>query len=362
MDKIKSCSCVQWNVIQQLKAGSAFVGELPEGCTRCAEGSKMVLLVTGRCPTGCYYCPLSSEKRGRDVIFANERRIHEHHDIIEEARAIDARGTGITGGDPLAVPERTLGYIRMLREEFGPSHHLHLYTATLDEELFRRLESAGLDELRVHLPPEGWSDETVGNLSRGLSSTSLSLGIEVPSVPGEREWLIEVLDAADDMGLDFVNLNELEFSETNFEQLKDRGFGAKNDLSSAVRGSQELAMEMLRRDLDLSRHYCSSSFKDRVQLRNRIKRRARNVALSLDIVTEEGTLYRGLIETEEPRLVGTMLRDQYGVPDDLVCEDGKKVLLAPWILEEIAKDLPYRCFLIEKYPTADGLEVEREPL
>jgi len=30
--------------------------------------------------------------------------------------------------------------------------------------------------------------------------------------------------------------------------------------------------------------------------------------------------------------------------------------------EEIAEELPYRCYEVEEYPTADRLEVERAPL
>jgi pyruvate formate-lyase activating enzyme-like uncharacterized protein len=36
--------------------------------------------------------------------------------------------------------------------------------------------------------------------------------------------------------------------------------------------------------------------------------------------------------------------------------------VAPWVLEEIASELELRSFIVEEYPTADRLEVEREPL
>jgi len=36
--------------------------------------------------------------------------------------------------------------------------------------------------------------------------------------------------------------------------------------------------------------------------------------------------------------------------------------VAPWVLEDLAALLPFRCYLVEEYPTADRLEVERQPL
>lgn len=38
-------------------------------------------------------------------------------------------------------------------------------------------------------------------------------------------------------------------------------------------------------------HYCSSSLKDAVQLRNRIMRRAKNVVKNYEIITDDGTLW-----------------------------------------------------------------------
>ena len=110
----------------------------------------MVLLVTGRCRR-CCYCPLSERKKGKDVIFANERVVAADTDIVDEAGSIGAEGSGITGGDPLDVMDRTLRYIRMLKKEFGAGHHLHLYTCTIDRKKFQALAEAGLDELRSTL-------------------------------------------------------------------------------------------------------------------------------------------------------------------------------------------------------------------
>jgi pyruvate formate-lyase activating enzyme-like uncharacterized protein len=58
------------------------------------------------------------------------------------------------------------------------------------------------------------------------------------------------------------------------------------------------------------------------------------------------------------------LKSEFEVPDELMHndEEKKRVEVAAGILEQIADQLPYDSFLVEEYPTADRLEVEREPL
>jgi len=88
--------------------------------------------------------------------------------------------------------------------------------------------------------------------------------------------LIRYLDSA---GANFVNLNELEFSETNCNALLQRGFRVKDDVSSGVAGSEKLALDIIAGlNLRIPLHYCSASYKDGVQLRRRITRRAKNIA------------------------------------------------------------------------------------
>ena len=68
--------------IERQDCGSAHSGPLAKGCEYCIRGSKMVLFVTGKCRTGCYYCPVSFEKKGRDVVafsFYVNTHSHEPH-------------------------------------------------------------------------------------------------------------------------------------------------------------------------------------------------------------------------------------------------------------------------------------------
>jgi len=124
----------------------------------CAQGSKMVVLITGLCSTGCYYCPLSLKKGGNDRIFADEWELKNESDtkkLVHEAEYINAIGAGITGGDPLIVWKRTKTYISLLKDTFGSEFHIHLYTSGLkNAEKIQQLVSAGLDEIRFHPMPE----------------------------------------------------------------------------------------------------------------------------------------------------------------------------------------------------------------
>ncbi|NLX46582.1 MAG: radical SAM protein, partial [Euryarchaeota archaeon] len=108
----------------------------------------------------------------------------------------------------------------------------------------------------------------------------------------------------------------------------------------------------------------SSSFKDRVQLRERLKRRAKRVARPMDLVTSEGMVLLGIVETDDLPAAAKLLEDRHDVPPDLLYldESRDRLEVAPWVLEDLAALLPFRCYLVEEYPTADRLEVERQPL
>src|SRR4030042_201161 len=204
--------------ITRMPKGSAHAGRLPKGCVLCEKGAKMVLLVTGKCARRCCYCPLSSEKRGKDVFFANERRVEDIDDILDEARLIDALGTGITGGDPLMVVDRTVESIRLLKKRFGKGHHIHLYTSTTRPESIRKVAKAGLDEIRFHPPVSLWKELGQSDYAKAVALSKklgMKAGLELPVLPDRAEELVAAIAFAESAGLDFVHLNELAFSETN---------------------------------------------------------------------------------------------------------------------------------------------------
>ena len=349
-------------MIVRMECGSARNGRLAEGCDHCLKGSKMVLFITGRCRTGCYYCPVSNEKKGRNVVYANERKVHCWDDIFEEADSMDATGTGITGGDPFEDMDRTLRAIRTLKEHYGPSHHIHLYTSTMDPEKVRMAQEAGLDEIRFHPSEKVWSHMEDTCLAQIVSEAGLDVGLEVPVLPDYAEELNDLLDYASRIGVKFVNLNELEFSEGNWDMMEEHGYQLEDDLSSAIKGSRQVALDVMRNHRRLNTHLCSSSFKDGVQLRNRLLRKAEISAAPYEEITEDGTVVKGVVYGDADTVMAQLRT--LGVPEDMMAynEDRNRIEVSRPHLEKVSGRLGCKCYIIEEYPTADRLEVERMPL
>jgi len=326
----------------------------------------------------CVYCPLSDKKKLRDVIYADEWMLKNENDtvkIIKEALYIKASGAGITGGDPLIVWRRTRRYIQLLKDNFGDEFHIHLYTTgTVNTERIPDLVNVGLDEIRFHPHPSEWrrmKDTNLSNVIERTVDTGVDTTIEIPSIPSMGDDILSLIIWSERSGVKYVNLNELEFSETNNEGLTNLGYTVKSDVSSAVLGSEETALRVLEKvkekGLSIGCHYCSVSFKDGVQLKNRIKRRARSIAKPYDVITDDGTLLKGVIihrSIVKLRSLHVKLIKEYSIPKRFVFfnKTQRRLETGGWILEEISDDVKkqgYECYLIEEYPTEDKLEVER---
>lgn len=352
-------------------------GPLPTGCTLCREGTKMVVYVSGLCDSHCFYCPVGRDRMYTDVTFANERKLQadDVEGLIKEAKSMNARGVGITGGDPMKVPERVAHYCRSLKQAFGKDFHIHMYTQALaDPAWYPKLAEAGLDEIRFH-PPNGWWDKMDKSpydaLFKAALATSMKVGCEVPAIPGKEEQLFQLAQYLGTIGVGFLNLNELEFSEANIDQLSARGHRLLNDTSNVVQGSRDAAWAVvsrsLRARLKTTVHFCASTYKDSVQLRKRLIRQAQTRQRDLDVPTEDGTMLLGIVEAPAAELETLLERlvEEHKVPLNLVQVNREKARLeiAPWILEDVHTHLaPGTAFIVELYPSSTELEVERTPL
>ncbi|MGM5481275.1 MAG: radical SAM protein [Nanobdellota archaeon] len=283
-----------------VKTKKTHFGPLVKGCEQCINGRKSVLFITGICHYKCFYCPISDDKRCKDLVKINEKVIARPdapdgiNEALEEARLCQSKGIGITGGDPLLRLQRTCRYIKAFKEEFGDTFHIHLYT-TLDhvtQEALLQLEAAGLDELRFHFDV---ADILLWEKVHFAEGVGFTVGAEIPSIPGFGEKTKELINYCKQLGfVEFINLNELEYSDASQERFNELGLVVKDELSYGIKGSEELAKELVEfgKKRGMPVHYCSAEFKDKVQLGNRLRLRAQTVARTFDSVDKQGMLYR----------------------------------------------------------------------
>jgi hypothetical protein len=370
----------------------------------------MVLFVTGLCSRSCYFCPISDEKYKKDVVYADEWNVKNIHHVIEEAKLIDAEGAGITGGDPLCKLGRTSSYIKKLKEEFGRKFHIHLYTSLdlVSEKSMAKLYDSGLDEIRIHMDMD---DSRLWAKMGIVLEHDWNVGVEIPVIPGKEKEIKRLISAIDNINhnsrrkIRFLNLNELEIADNSFNKLAKLGYKTKNGLSYAIKGSGELALKIMGFVEDckigLDVHYCTAKLKDKVQLANRIKRRAENVKRPYDKVTDEGTLLRGVVYLnnlkpgfgyrkklknkrnkkkylENLKMIKDGIQKDFGINKIELDKDKLRILLSAEdaykirdkidknFIENVCRDSKLlgckELFLavVEEYPTFDGLEVDVE--
>ena len=351
-----------------------------EGCLQCQQGSKLVLFVTGHCHWKCDYCPLSENRREIDYMYANERRCDpdDWEAVLEDARAMNATGTGITGGDPMMDRERTLESIRQLKREFGEQHHTHMYTSIpFQPAQATALAEAGLDEIRFHLlnlELEPYLDSMLACEQAGMKT-----GVELPCEPDQEERLLELLEDMRDAPISFLNLNELEITVGNLDNMELRGFNISNELTAGAEGSAELATRMRARVQHANSHlpdpedgvartaydytvkFCTATYKDSGQLRRRFLRRGEATIAPYEQLTEDGTIVFGSIYTAPEDVQAHMqeIVSEFDLPEAWMRWDEQNGRLeVPLLLaEEIADEIIAPAALVEVHPTHERLEV-----
>lgn len=287
----------------------AYIGRLPRGCELCFQGAKLVVFVTGECSEACFYCPVAPERFGHSIVFADEEKAYSVDDILLEAESIGAEGASFTGGEPLLALHRIAKLAALLKDVFGDDFHIHLYTSCrqLTRQSLRILEAIGVDEVRFHPTNEKlvahalklaefWSHEKLG----------FSLGFELPVLPDRIDELKRLLAILDKIGVDFVNLNELEWAPHNLRRYIERGY-AIDSTRPVVLGSFEAGVEIVKwaakHTSRLNVHLCGARFKDAIQMRNRMYRKALKTSYGFELVAREG-----LVEFIEANTGGETMR------------------------------------------------------
>lgn len=333
-----------------------------EGCIQCQQGSKLVLFVTGKCHWGGDYCPLSENRRETPDMFANERRCTSWDEVIEEGHAMKATGTGITGGDPMLDLEKTLEAVVQLKAAFGPQHHIHVYTSIpFDPARAKDFAEAGLDEIRFHLL-DGTTKKYRATMEE-CATNGITVGVELPCEPDKEVQLFDLLDELATVPVSFLNLNELEITVGNQENMDVRGFNLSGGITAAAEGSADLALRLKEAAKDQPYHlkFCTAKYKDAGQLRNRFKRRGQATLRPYEVLSDDDTILFGAIPTPLADASDDLaeLKSTLNITDGWMRYDGssQRIELPLSLAEELAPHLSVPVMLVEVHPTHERLEV-----
>jgi pyruvate formate-lyase activating enzyme-like uncharacterized protein len=338
------------------KFDSYCLNNIAEGCKYCVKGEKLVLFVTGVCKRNCWYCSLSKKRKNKNVIFANERECKNTKDLMEEVKESGATSAGITGGDPLLNIDRTIKFASELKKKMGKKFHIHIYLPTkfVTEEKIRKL-SGCVDEIRFHpeflsrkLNNEEMKKDREKIRLAGLFFNKPDVGIELPMIPDRKKDILEfILKAKDYIG--FVNLNEFELSDTNFNRitkeykLKEGGYV----VAGSFEAGKWVLNELGKKKVKLRVHLCSAELKNLWQFKNRLKR---HEILPYGKKTEDGTVIY-LVAKEKLKAEGTYYDSRK-----------KRTILSEAAARKLLRLKKHKIFKIEEFPTYDRIEVEEEEI
>ncbi len=204
------------------------------------------------------------------------------------------KGVGFSGGEPLLVFDKLLAYIEKIRAVCGRSVYLWVYTNgdLVTEEKLRRLERAGLDEIRFNISANDYDLRPV-ELAVDIIDT---VTVEVPAIPEDHERMKKCLAKMEKIGVKHLNIHQLHTTKYNYKNHRDRGYTLLHYPYPPVFESEMAALRLIKYALDkkvgLPINYCSAMYKNRLQSKGKRDRKARWVMEDFEELTGAGYIRR----------------------------------------------------------------------
>jgi hypothetical protein len=289
---------------------------------------------------------------------------------LEEVKESKATSAGITGGDPLINFEKTLEFATKLKKYFGKKFHIHIYlptkfvtngnpqrvlhnscnpTGSRSSSNLEKLSKC-VDEVRFH-PDFLIDSKKVNEDFEKIKLASLfwkkkNIGIELPMIPEKKEEVLNFILKMEKF-VSFVNLNEFELSETNFNLMTKKY--KLNEGGYVVAGSLEagewILDELKKNKSKLKMHLCTAELKNCSQFANRLKL---HKILPYGKKTKDGTV------------IYLIVNKKLNLKNTFYDEKKNRTILSGKIAKRLLNK--EKIFRVEEYPTYDRIEVEKEEL
>ena len=176
-----------------------------------------------------------------------------------------------------------------------------------------------------------------------------------------------------------MNLNELEITVGNHDNMELRGFNLSTEITAGAAGSAELSKSMrdrvmaaqlgipdpidgkLRKPYGFHLKFCTATYKDSGQLRRRFIRRGEHTIAPHETLTDDGTLIFGAIKSspsEQSDWIEEITKET-GLPSRFLYWDEKncRIEMPLVVAEDIADIVDSEISMIEVTPTFERMEL-----
>ena len=239
---------------------------LSPGCQICRQGKWSCLFINDVCTADCYFCP----KRHTQKSLPRANRI-SFPDINAYLAFISNQhitGISFSGGEPLLSLDQILKWTYWIRERFGSSVYLWMYTNgdLIDKTVLRDLAKVGIDEIRFNICARNYEMSCVALACEHLPIVT----IEIPAIPKDERVLWEAIKKMPEIGVSYLNLHELYVTSANQAAIRRHGYHFNfYGFPTPIPGSKALALRMIQKGkaqgLKIFIHYCSLAYKQGTQ-------------------------------------------------------------------------------------------------
>jgi pyruvate formate-lyase activating enzyme-like uncharacterized protein len=209
-----------------------------------------------------------------------------------------------------------------------------------------------IDEVRFH--PEFLIKQS--NIAEDMNKIKLAslfwkredIGIELPMIPERKEEILDFIIGVE-YYTGFVNLNEFELSETNFQnivahyKLKEGGYVVAESLEAG----KWILNELKKRKTKLKVHLCTAGLKNSYQFINRLKR---HEILPYGKKTEDGTV------------IYLIAKGKLNIKGSFYDKKKKRTILSENVARELLNSGKRKVIRVEEFPTYDRIETEEEEI
>lgn len=264
------------------------VSNLSKGCQLCGEGQWSCLFINNLCNGKCFYCPTQQTDLAQPE--TNTLIFEDPQTYVDYIRQFGFKGVSISGGEPLISFEKSLSFVKAVKDAFADEVYVWLYTngILLTEEKVKALKDAGLNEMRFDI---GATDYKTDQLKLALGKIPV-VTVEIPAVPQEEELLKQKIRELKDLGVNHLNFHQMRLTPYNFNRLIEHDYTYTHGEKVTVMDSELTALRLIQYSLDeginLPINYCSFVYKNRHQKSANRKKHASLVRYAWEEITENG--------------------------------------------------------------------------